>query len=347
MEMKASTWAVIVGVSLTACSSETPSEAPPPEEEPEGPNLGHSPKAEPPAHVVGGFSIELPETVLEPGDEKFPCWVFPLELTGPSLIVGGGKMTTTAGMHHGNVTTRPITGEGIRPCEGGGNGEFGGEATDILAGGAVLFGSSTQVTGEEWQSFPDGMGFPIAEGYEIVARMHYLNTTAETLTVAPTYEWFTIDESTVEKVLGPFAWVLTGWEIPPLSKHTVTGTCANLPGPMQVVNAMPHMHALGTEFFGEYIGGELDGTRWLDSKGYDPDGGVITQYTPAIDLGQGEGFTFGCTWENTYDKAIGEGVGDDEMCILFGYGYPYENAYSGQATDNGGCVLIAPPPPGG
>lgn len=340
------TWAVTLGLMLMGCSSEQSSEPPSPDE-PDEPNLGQSPKAGPPANVVGGFSIQLPETVLEPGEERFPCWIFPLEVTGPSLIVGGGKMIATKGMHHGNITTRPATGAGIRPCEDGQNGEFGGEAQDILAGGSVLFGSSTQFVGEEWQSFPDGMGFPIAEGYEIVARMHYLNTTPEALTVAPSYEWFTIDEATVEKPLGPFAWVLTGWEIPPLSTHTVTGRCNTLPGPMQVVNAMPHMHALGTEFFGEYVGGDLDGERWLDSTGYDPEEGVITQYTPAIDLAQGEGFTFGCTWKNTYDKVINEGVGDDEMCILFGYAYPYDHAYSGQATDDGGCVLIAPPPPGG
>ena len=338
----------IVLASLLAVSCTDEAAAPPDDpDEPVTPNVGHPPVAEPPANVVGGFGISLPPTTMAPGEESFPCWVFPLELDGPSHIVGGGKLVASPGLHHGNVTTRPVTGQGLRPCEEGESAELGGEASDILAGGAVLFGSSTQIVGEEWQSFPEGMGFPIADDYEIVARMHYLNTTGETLEVAPSYEWFTVDEATVERVLGPFAWVLTGWEIPPLSTHTATGHCNNLPGPMQVVNAMPHMHALGTEFFGTYVGGELDGDRWLDSVGYDPEDGVITQYTPAIDLGQGEGFTFGCTWKNTFDKAIGEGVGDDEMCILFGYAYPYDNAYSGQATPGGGCVLIAPPPPGG
>jgi len=338
---------VMAAVSCGGQESAPPDDEPDPPDASNQPNQGHPPAAAPPADVVGGFSIAIPATTLDPGEEAFPCWVFPLEVTGPSRIVGGGKLTASPGLHHGNITTRPVTGDGIRPCEPGESVEFGGEASDILAGGAVLFGSSTQVIGEEWQSFPDGMGYPIADGYEIVARMHYLNTTGETLEVAPAYEWFTIDEATVDQVLGPFAWVLTGWEIPPLSHHTVTGRCNNIPGPMHVVNALPHMHELGTEFFGTYVGGELDGTRWLNSVGYDPEGGVLTQYTPAVDLGQGEGFTFGCTWENTYDEVIVEGVGKNEMCILFGYAYPYENAYSGQTTPSGGCVLVAPPPPGG
>ena len=102
----------------------------------------------------------------------------------------------------------------------------------------------------------------------------------------------------------------------------------------------------GTEFFGGFIGGDYDGQRWLDSKGYDPENGVVTQYTPAMDLSIADDITFGCTWQNTFDKVIGEGTGDNEMCILFGYAYPYEHAYSGQANPNGGCILIAPPEPG-
>lgn len=308
-------------------------------------NLGHPPVASQPANVVGGFSAQLPEFTLGPGEEKFPCWIVPMEIEGPSYIVGGAKLTTTVGMHHGNVTSRPTTGEGFRECEEGTDAqEAGNEATDIINGGAVLFGSSTQIEGEEWQSFPDGMGYPIAEGYEIVARMHYLNATPETITVAPSYEWFTIDEATVEHVLGPFAWVLSNWEIPPLAEVTVEANC-RVPNEMHLVNVLPHMHALGTAFFGSYMGGSRDGERFLDSVGYDPDQGVITQYTPAIDLSQGEGASFGCTWVNTFDKPIGEGVGDNEMCILFGYAYPYEHAYSALANEVG-CAMAAPPPPG-
>ena len=309
------------------------------------PNLGQPPVAAPPANVVGGFSAQIPEFTLEPGDEKFPCWLFPLEIEGPSHIVGGARLTTTVGMHHGNITSRPITGEGIRECETGTDATLAGnEANDIIKGGAVLFGSSTQIEGEEWQSFPDGMGYPVSEGYEIVARMHYLNATSETITLAPSYDWYTIDEATVEHVLGPFAWVLSNWEIPPLTEKTVEANC-RLPGEMHLVNLLPHMHGLGTAFFGSYMGGARDGEQFLDSAGYDPDSGVLTQYTPAIDLSQGEGASFGCTWMNTFDKPIGEGVGDDEMCILFGYAYPYEGAYSALATEVG-CAMLAPPPPG-
>ncbi len=304
-------------------------------------DTGHPPDQGPPKQVVGGFSIAVPAEVLASGDETHPCYIFPLELEGPSRIVGGGKLVVGAGMHHGNITARPKTGEGIRPCPAEAGGALQGEAVDVAKGGAVLFGSSTQFVGEEWTSFPEGMGYRIKEGFEIVARMHFLNTSSSPVTVSPQYEWFTIDEASVTEELGPFAWALGGFAIPPLSTHTAQASCALL-GPMQVVNVLPHMHALGTNFFAEHEGGPHDGERFLDSAGYDPDNGVMTQYTPAVDLAETERFVFGCTWKNTFDKEIVEGTGDNEMCILFGYGYPPEHAYSATANPQG-CVAVAPP----
>ncbi|MSP25844.1 MAG: hypothetical protein EXR75_11930 [Myxococcales bacterium] len=329
---------VAVCLALMGCSSADPSA---PAETPTVVDTGHPPKSGPPQDVVGGFAIAIPDEVLAPGVETHPCYIFPLELEGPSRIVGGGRLTTGPGMHHGNVTTRPKTGEGLRPCGPEEGGQLQGEAIDVSKGGAVVFGSSTQFVGEEWSSFPDGMGYRIKEGFEIVARMHFVNTSSKEVTVSPRYDWFTIDETKVTQVLGPFAWALGGFELPPLSTSTAQASCPML-GPMHLVNVLPHMHALGTHFFAEHLGGPQDGERFLDSVGYDPDNGVMTQYTPAVDLSETERFVFGCTWQNTFDKSIVEGTGDNEMCILFGYGYPAENAYSATASPHG-CVTIAPP----
>lgn len=305
----------------------------------------HAPQKSKPQNVVGGFSIDLPTDTLAPGEEKEPCYIFPLDVKGPSHVVGGAKLTVGGGMHHGNIVTRPKTGEGIRPCPANDDaGKFGGEATAIFKGGAVLFGSSTQISGEEWQRFPDGMGYPIKEGFEIVARMHYLNVSNETVQVAPRYEWFTIDEASVEHLLGPFAWVLEGWEIPPKSKLTATGTC-NVLGPMHLVHVLPHMHRMGRAFTADLLGGKYDGTRFLDSPGYDPDKGVMLEYDPPLDLSVADRFSFSCEWENTLDKTLVDGVGDNEMCILFGYAYPFENAYTALATGGDSCVLAVPPAP--
>src|SRR5512138_1396155 len=103
--------------------------------------VGAPPESSPPANVVGGFTLKIPEMQLAPGQEIEPCWIFPLEVTGPSRVVGGAVLRTPPGMHHGNITTRAKTGDGIRPCPED-NGDSG---IDIINGGMVLFASSTQV----------------------------------------------------------------------------------------------------------------------------------------------------------------------------------------------------------
>jgi hypothetical protein len=305
---------------------------------------GFTPPQEAPENTVGGFSANIPETTLASGDELSPCWILPLELEGPSRFVAAASLTTNAGMHHGNVTTRKKTaGEGVRPCGPEDNpGVFGGEAGDIFNGGAVLFGSSTQLVGTEWHNFPKGKAYRVKDGYEIVARMHYLNATSDPVLVKPEYRWYTIPEEDVIDEIAPFAWQITDFEIPPLSEHTELSECL-MPETMKIVDAMPHMHKLGQRFQVSYYGGPRDGELWLDDQGYD-EYTDIQSFDPPVDLSQGYGVNFGCTWQNTFDKPIHEGIGDNEMCILFGYSYPAGTAYTASAAPSG-CVVVLPPPP--
>lgn len=314
-------------------------------ETPEAP-VGEKPRQAPPAFVVGGFTVELPAITLAPGEERFPCFIAPLNLTGPSRVVGGGSVTVGSGMHHGNITSRPKSGEGLRPCPDDG-GLVGGEASDILAGGSVLFGSTTQIEGTEWRTFPDGMGFPIGDESEVVLRMHYLNTSQDPIDVAPKYEWYTIDEAKVTELLGPMIWRYAAFEIPPNGELTVSTDCTlAAAAPMNIVDMMPHMHKLGTSFDSTFIGGPLDGQMFLDSDGYNPDG-LIMSFDPAVVVQPGDGFSFSCSWKNTFNKSIVEGVGDNEMCMMFGYAYPYESAMSAFAAPGGACVLLPTPKPKG
>lgn len=334
---------IVLGVSaalcLSGCGSSDAERG-----QPTGPNLGSTPEQGPPPNAVGGFSITIPKETLAPGDETLPCWLFPLELEGPSRFVAAASLSVGDGLHHGNITTRKKTGEGVRPCPKDDNpGIVGGEAGDIIDGGAVLFGSSTQLVGTEWHRFPEGKAYRVKDGYEVVARMHYLNTGGSSISVEPKYRWYTIPEADVVDELAPFAWVLTDFEIPPLAEHSESRDCTFWKE-MRVVDAMPHMHALGTRFHASFRGGPRDGELWLDHQGYDENTDILS-YDPAVDLSQGEGVSFGCTWKNTFAKPIHEGIGDNEMCILFGYAYPAVNSFSAYAGA-GGCVVVLPPAPG-
>jgi len=303
----------------------------------DGFTVGKPPLKQPPANAVGGFSIQLPTITLQPGDEQLLCYIFPLAIDGPSRIVAGATLNTTPGLHHGNITARASTGTGFRACPADGTGS---EGLDIASGGAWLFASSTQVSGQEWISFPPGMGYRVKDGFEIVARVHFLNATPEPLTIAPSYQWYTIDEASLTQELAPFGWVYSKFTIPAQSTTTVTGECTfpSATHPMHVVEVLPHMHKMGIGFDAGVIGGPLDGQDFLASPGYDPERGVFQQYDPAIDLSAVDGIRFGCTWHNPTDVAVGEGIGNNEMCMLFGYAWPPDSAWSALATQ-GSCIM--------
>jgi hypothetical protein len=306
---------------------------------------GRPPVLRKPDNAVGGFFMEIPEMTLLPGEEKEPCYLFPLEIAGPSRLVNAAVVTTQAGLHHGNITTRHKSGDGVRTCKSGTQEDL---AIEIANGGTVLFASSTQVRGTEWQRFAEGMAFRVPDDQEIVARMHYINATDKPIKISPRYEWFTVAESDLKQRLAPFAWTYMKFHIPPKSSLTVFGDCP-LPRPMHLVQTLPHMHGLGRRFTLSLSGGPRHGELILDNDSYGARGETdIRLYDPAIDLtqgGLGNGARFSCTWENTFDKVIEYGVGDNEMCILFGYAYPPENTFSAAAQEDVDCITISAPNP--
>jgi hypothetical protein len=111
---------------------------------------------------------------------------------------------------------------------------------------------------------------------------------------------------------------------------------------MHIVEALPHMHKMGVGFTAGVTGGPLDGQSFLESKGYDPDKGVLVQYSPAVDLSGVDGITFACTWNNTTDATLTYGIGLNEMCMMFGYAYPISATYSALAGSNA-CVMTTVP----
>ena len=329
----------LVAAAALACSPMEPGGGP------ADPSLppGRPPAAAPPANSVGGFDIELPPLTLAPGEEREICYALPLVLRGPSRMVNAGVVTTGPGLHHGNITTRARTGDGVRPCSSGGQADI---ALEIASGGSVLFASSTQVQGSEWQSFPEGYAFRVGDDQEVVARMHYLNASSRPLVIAPRYQWFTVATTAVQVELGPFAWTYFKFHIPPRSTFTAQADCP-LSRPMHLVQILPHMHGLGRRFTLSFLGGPRDGQPVLDLMNYGARGETdIRQFMPAVDLtqgGRGDGIRFACSWENTFDKVIEFGVGDNEMCIAFGYAYPPADAASAAASEDVDCLPIFPP----
>ena len=115
---------------------------------------------------------------------------------------------------------------------------------------------------------------------------------------------------------------------------------------MHMVQILPHMHALGValpELPGRAAGwaGDPgpDKLRRARRDGYPP----VSARRRAEPGRQGNGIRFACNWENPFDKVIEFGVGDNEMCIAFGYAYPPQNAASAGASEDVDCLPILPP----
>lgn len=337
-------WVVVLGVLLCAGCSDAGGRAPDPPSPPIAPHPvipslpdGKPPPAGPPRGAAGGFRVTLPAMTLGAGAERFPCFLIPIAIDGPSRVVGAAVLRAPAGLHHGNITTQRRTGDGVRACP---DSQFGNEAIEVTAGGVVLFASSTQHAGEEWYHFPDGMGFRVPEGHEIVAHMHYLNASTTPVVIAPEYEWYTIGESSLREELFPFVWMITGFQIPPHAEYTARAECELPETGMHIVTLLPHMHRLGRELTAGFWGGARDGELFLESPGYDPDKGVMVQYDPPVDVIDGWGVDYSCTWRNDGDSIVYEGFGAGEMCMLFGFGYPRRTTYSFLATAKGSCSAV-------
>jgi hypothetical protein len=84
---------------------------------------------------------------------------------------------------------------------------------------------------------------------------------------------------------------------------------------------MPHTHEHARRFtvdLVDYSGGEQ---RVMDEGNYDLESD-ISLYQPLLDLTNVDQVRFSCTFENTSDDEITYGIGNNEMCILFGYVTP-------------------------
>lgn len=299
---------------------------------------GHVPAQAPPPNASGGFRADLPPVTVPPGEEVWPCFLVPIEIEGGSRMVAGGTVAVGSGLHHGNVLTRKKTGDGLRECP---SDKQGSEVLDVADGGTLLFGSSTQAKSTEWLSFPAGMAFRLDDGYEIVARMHYVNTTPAPLTVEPHYQWYTIPEADVTQEIAPFLWIYRPFTLPPMQETTVQTTCT-IDRPMKIVTMLPHTHARGIDVAARFVGGAMDGTRFLESPGYNPEKGTWVEFDTPVDLSQGTGISFSCSYRNDTDREIDEGPSSaEEMCMIGGYAYPPEGSTSAIAQEPDLCATVA------
>ena len=269
---------------------------------------------------------EFESVTLEPGEEH-SGWCQSFALNNPEpLWVNAVELDTDGGYHHSNWFFVP---QGKVDYPSGlwkGCYNKGFHELDAATSGGVLFAQSTQVN-RETQKFPDGVAVRIPPYSIVIGATHVLNFHAEPMTTGLRMTIHTIDEAEVVAKLAPFRLSYLDLNLPAGRKVDVTGTCKVAPTYEAVGMAefepnlywvLPHYHGLGSGFRLELTGGERDGEEVFNLGGFQPEpfGKIFEQ---PLSLAGATGFRFTCSYNNTFDKQIKWGIGDNEMCVMLGF----------------------------
>jgi hypothetical protein len=302
-----------------------------------------------PAPPKSGFRLVLTSRVLEPGEELFYCHSWRLPDTFHEWIYAA-ELYTTAGLHHGNMYATAVDADtGPQPypaCHPGAASHIGTGVKGAFTGDVeaveipdVLFANTTQVDGGESYRFPAGFAYPVRHGREIVMDTHLLNPTSEPLRVEVAYDFFTMPAELVTSPVAPFVFLWLDFEIPPHADFVLDGACDWFGG--DVAALMPHMHqwsagfevslrdAAGNELARPYDESVSNGETQI--KMLDP----VVRAPEAVTLG------FTCEFKNTTDHPMCMGIGENEMCFVFGYMTPPDKQAVGLIPTPGApCITL-------
>ena len=266
-----------------------------------------------------GFRLIAPPRPMKAGQEIDTCISWPIPDVARNVIYSA-RLYTTPGLHHSNVVAKPIDldlGENPYPaCNPGAGDPFSQIGQGIPD---VLFANSTQVVGEETLTFPVGMGYPIDVTREVSTDFHLLNAGGDAEVVEVAYDFFTMDPADLQMEVAPFMMQVNDFLIPPHTTKTIGSTCNVFGG--NVITMMPHTHKLAQAFTVDLIPDQGAEQRVLDDGAFDPESD-IHHFDPPLDLTGIAKARFECTFDNTTDHDVVYGIGENEMCILFGYVYP-------------------------
>jgi hypothetical protein len=282
-----------------------------------------------------GFRLVMAPVDLAPGEERVSCVSWPFPPQARSLIYSA-QMMTTVGLHHSNVFSPvldPVEGPNPHPeCRPGADDAF---ARIELGVPDVLFANSTQVEGGEWLTFPAGMAYRFHPDREVVASVHLLNSGAEPMRAEVVYDFYTMPDDKLEQELAPFAMDNQLFEVPPNQTQTTTASCAV--GSGQLVSLMPHTHQFSERFSVDVIGAGGGVRTIYDDEGFDRESDIAVLSPPVVLEHE---LRYSCTFANTKSEPLVYGLGDQEMCILFGYMFPVEEQFVAFQYGESGCTTL-------
>ncbi len=217
----------------------------------------------------------------------------------------------------------------------------------------VLFANSTQVIGSENFAFADGYAYEVPQGIEVVTDTHLQNTTPDDLRVEAAWDFYTMPADRVTNPTAMFVWFWLGFMLPARSEKALGTECAW--GGGEIVAVMPHTHQWATRFVTSF------GNSPMGALGREPAPGTFTEtlpvydhvgtgladsdielYYPPVDTPGTDTIHFRCEYNNTTSHPMRFGVGENEMCFLFGYVSPVEGQRVGTVSEGSPCETLDP-----
>jgi hypothetical protein len=259
---------------------------------------------------------------LAPGQERFVCYTQTLQ---EDIVIDGYAQSAKPFLHH--VVFAKTTGtepEGSSECDV----LFRFVWEPIFLAGA----GATDI------QFPEGVGQVLPAGTRLLAQLHLLNASGESVTDSAE---LVMHPSPVQnpRPIGTYALGNFDVSLPPMQASKVESVCT-VPETVNLVAAFPHMHLLGTSLTFE-VGPSADQlVKVFERSSYNFDDQRLELVNLTLNAGDVTRVT--CNYENTTDQTItfGEST-NNEMCFLVGF--------AADRSGVGGCVIgstdaLAPAP---
>ena len=106
-----------------------------------------------------------------------------------------------------------------------------------------------------------------------------------------------------------------------------------------LVSMMPHTHKRTREFAVDLLTSDGSERRVYEAREYDLESDIRV-FSEPIDLAPYSHVRHTCTIQNDLGVPINYGIGDNEMCTLFGYMFPPEAQMLGVVASGTSCVAL-------
>lgn len=264
-----------------------------------------SPTLEPPAPGEG-FQMAMDYTVPA-GEEAWVCFVFPIPVT-ETASVHSVEFEQTPGMHHMTISTTGLNPPDVAHGDWNCSDLYDGLMDSIVS----IFGS--QGASHDVMTLPEGVAASLPSTLDLIHEMHFVNVTDEPVEIFSRVNAYTMPEDEVEEGIWGGQVRDEHINIPASSVHSEWSRCV-FNKDVEVLFLASHTHGLGQEFtVAPFDGTEVGEIFYVNDDLHEP---KITQYVEPLLIPAGEGFEFGCTWDNPYDTPITYGTtSEDEMCNL-------------------------------